>query len=375
MAEKKVTKKKETKVAPKKVAPKKPEVKKVEKVQTEVVKKPKKVENNFWKENSTNVLIAVLCLLLVGNIILVVLGHKVKLKNGSEVIASIKGKDFTAEEVFDELKSKYGSQVLVNFVDEEIADKELTKAEKTAARKEAKEYIESIKSQYEASGYEWETVLSQYGYESEDALINEYAVSVKIQKVISKAIEKDLTDEEINNYYNDKVFGTYTIKHILIIPDTTDEMSDEEKSNAEEAAKATAAEVIEKYANGEAWADLVSAYSEDEGSKDSEGLVENFTYGDVDEAVLRATDALKDGEYTTEPVKSSFGYHVILRVSSTKKPSLKSKKEEIKKALVTDKLNNDADLYSNTIVKIRKDYKLDIKDTVVKKAYEKSING
>lgn len=362
MAEKKQTKNVTNKTAPKKEQ------------KVEVVKSTKK-ENSFWKENSTNILIAILCLLLVGNIILVVIGHKVKLKDGKEVIASIDGKEYTAEEVFDNLKSKYGSDVLVSLIDADIADKELTKEEKDEARSEAKDYIQQIKSQYESSGYEWETVLSQYGYKNEDALIDEYTTSVKTQKVISKKIMNDLTKDEINKYYDEKIYGNYTAKHILIVPDTTTEMSDEEKEAAENQAKATASEVIEKYSNGEAWADLVNNYSEDEGSKENEGLVENFTYGDVDEAFLKATAALKDGEYTTEPVKSQFGYHVILRVSATDKPSLEEKTNEIKKALVDEKLNNDANLYQNTLVSIRKKYKLDIKDTVIKNAYEKSING
>lgn len=370
MAEKKDAKKTNNKKVTKVVAPTKKETVKKE----EIVKTSKK-ENSFWKENSTNILIAILCLLLVGNIILVVLGHKVKLKNGSEVIASIEGRDYTAEEVFEELKKKYGADSLIQLVDAAIADKELTDEEKADAKVEAKEYIESIKSQYESSGYEWDTVLAQYGYENEDALVNEYTVSVKTQKVIRKMIMDDLTNDEINKYYDEKIYGTYTMKHILIVPDTTTEMSDSEKEEAEDQARARALEVIEKYANGEAWADLVNAYSEDEGSKESEGLVENFTYGDVDEAVLKATAALKDDEYTTDPVKSQFGYHIILRVSATEKPSLDSKLDEIKEALVEEKLNSDVDLYTNTLIKMRKKYKLDIKDTVIKNEYEKSING
>lgn len=363
MAEKKQTKKVTKKVE----APKKEK-------KVEVVKTTKK-ENNFWKENSTNILIAILCLLLVGNIILVVMGHKVKLKDGQEVVASIDGKEYTAEELFDSLKSKHGVDTLVSLIDADIADKELSKEEKEAARAEAKDYIQQIKSQYESSGYEWETVLSQYGYENEDALIDEYTVTVKTEKVIQKTIMNNLTKDEINKYYNEKIYGSYTAKHILIIPDTTTEMTDEEKEEAENQARATALEVIEKYANGENWADLVNAYSEDEGSKENEGLVENFTYGDVDEEFLKATAALKNDEYTTEPVKSQFGYHVILRVSATEKPSLKEKEDEIKKALVDEKLNSDVDLYQNTLVNIRKKYKLDIKDTLIKNAYEKSING
>lgn len=368
---KKVTVKKEvkpvveTKVEEKKVEPKKVETKKV-------VKKENNISNFF--KSSRNILISILCLLLIANIILLVVGHRVQLENGKEVIASIEGKKYTAEDLFDTLKGKYGSDALVSLVDKFINEKELDADGKAEAKKKAQEYIESIKSQYTTAGYTWEDVLAQYGYANEEALVNEYMESVKAELVVKKYIKKDITDEEINKYYKEKVYGTYTVKHILITPDTTDTMTAEEKTAAEEAAKNTAQEVITKLQNGEDWATLVSTYSEDDGSKDNEGLVENFTYGDMDESFFNATVALEDNKFTTEPVKSQYGYHVIYRVSATEKPSLKDKKEDIINALVDEKLSTDSALYKNTLVKIRKDYKFEIKDTNLKSTYEKSIS-
>lgn len=349
----------------------KAEVKPVEK-KIEVKKEVK--SSNFIKDNSKNLLLGLICILLVINIVLIVLGHKVKLSNGNEVIASIKDKEYTAEQLFDKLKEKYGKDALITLIDEYISDKELSDDDKADAKTEAKKYIDSIKSQYESAGYTWDDVLKQYGYANEDALINEYLVSVKQQKVVTNYLGKQLTDDEIKKYYDENIYGTYTVKHILVKPATTDEMTDEEKTAAEEAAKAKAQEVITKYAAGEDWKTLVNDYSEDEGSKESEGLVENFTKGDVDDEFFKASIALKDGEYTSEPVKSSFGYHVILKVSETAKKSLDDSKNDIIDALVNEKLNNDSKLYNSTWAKIRNDYKLTIKDTQVKSEYEKSIN-
>lgn len=395
MAESKKTTKKSTstksttKKTVAKSATKKAPVKEVKTVKEEITKpvekevKPveKKIEvkkevksSNFVKDNSKNLLLGLICILLVINIVLIVLGHKVKLSNGNEVIASIKDKEYTAEQLFDTLKDKYGKDALVTLIDEYISDKELSDDDKADAKTEAKKYIDSIKSQYESAGYTWDDVLKQYGYASEDALVNEYLVSVKQQKVVTNYLEKQLTDDEIKKYYDENIYGTYTVKHILVKPATTDEMTDEEKTAAEEAAKAKAQEVITKYAAGEDWKTLVNDYSEDEGSKESEGLVENFTKGDVDDEFFKASVALKDGEYTSEPVKSSFGYHVILKVSETAKKSLADSKKDIVDALINEKLNNDSNLYNSTWVKIRKDYKLDIKDTKIKSSYEKSIN-
>lgn len=387
---KKSTNKSTTKKNVVKNTTKKTPVKEVKTVKEEKVSKPiekevkpveKKIEvkkenkfSNFIKDNSKNLLLGLICILLIINIVLIVLGHKVKLSNGNEVIASIKDKEYTAEQLFDTLKEKYGKDALITLIDEYISDKELSDEDKAEAKTEAKKYIESIKSQYESAGYTWDDVLEQYGYADEDALVNEYLVSVKQQKVVTNYLGNQLTDDEIKEYYDENIYGTYTVKHILIKPATTDEMTDEEKTAAEEAAKAKAQEVITKYAAGEDWKTLVNDYSEDEGSKESEGLVENFTKGDVDDEFFKASIALKDGEYTSEPVKSSYGYHVILKVSETAKKSLDDAKEEIIDALVNEKLNNDSKLYNSTWAKIRNEYKLTINDTQVKSEYEKSIN-
>ena len=163
-----------------------------------------------------------------------------------------------------------------------------------------------------------------------------------------------------------------TVKHILITPETTDDMSEEDTEKAENEAKKKAEEVIEKLNNGEKFDDLVKEYSDDEGSKDNNGLVENFTKDGVVSEFWDASIELKDGEYTKEPVKSEYGYHVIYRVSQKEKAKLKDVKDDIKEKLVEEKLNSDAELATKTWVEIRKKYKLDIKDDDIKKAYNES---
>ncbi len=377
--ETKVAAKKTTKAATKPVA-KKTTTKKVE-VKAPVVKETKKVDIkkkvniiDWCKANLTIVGLVVLAILLIINIVIVSIGHKAKLADGKEIIASIDGKDFLAEDLFESLKESYGTDTLVNMIDEYIVSKEISDDEKVAAKETAQENIDSIKKQYESAGYEWETILTQYGYASEEALLKEMTLSAEKETVAKNYLKSELTDQDIQDYYDSNVYGKYTAKHILITPDTTDDMSDEEKTAAEEAAKATAAEVISKLNNGEDWNSLVTTYSEDTGSKDSEGLIEDFTKGDVVDEFWNAVEGLKDGEYTAEPVKSSYGYHVIMRVSYTEKEALKDIKNDLVDEIVTNKLSEDTSLYTSTWVKIRKKYNLVINDTVVKSKYETTTN-
>lgn len=296
---------------------------------------------------------------------------KVELKDGKEVIAKVKGKDITAEELFDKLKENYGSAVLINMIDEYIVNKEIK--DDSEAIEYAKAQVESMKSQYKQAGYDWNTVLTQYGYSSDKDLINDYANDRKKTLVAKEYIKKEITDDEINEYYEKEIYGDYTVKHILISPEVKDDMSDEEKEKAEKKAKEKAEEVIKKLDNGEKWKDLVKEYSSDTASVEKEGLIENFTKGDVVDEFFNATLKLKDNEYTKEPVQSTYGYHVILKISNTKKPSLNKSKTKILNAISENKLNNDKNLFNNTWKKIRESYNLDIADSTISKGYKKSL--
>lgn len=374
------TKKTTTKTAPKKGTQKKvvkPEViKEVVEEENIPVKNIKKENNNFKelvKQNATLIVLCIICLLLIINIILVVRGHKVKLSDGKEVVASIDDKSVTAEELFDQMKEKYGTNVLVNMIDDSIIKKEISDTSESI--KKAKEQVSSIKAQYETMSYDWNEVLTNYGYANEQELIDEISDSLLKEEVAVKYLSKNVTDEELQKYYDENISDSYTVKHILIIPDTTDDMTDEQKNAAEEAAKNKAIEVINKLNNGESWTTLVSTYSQDTGSKDNEGLIENFTKDDVVEEFYEATKNLNDGYYTTEPVKSKFGYHIILRISKTDKEALDTMKDELIEKIVDNKLSEDSKLYTTTWDNIRKSYNLNINDTVIKNSYENTIKG
>lgn len=345
---------------------------KITKIPSKQVTKEKTLKENL-KENAVLIALCVICILLIINIIIIVLGHRVKLTDGKEILASVDGKDITADEVYENIKGVYGTNALVTLIDEYIVSQEIS--DDSSYKTEAEEQVSSIKSQYESAGYEWETILSNYGYANEDALLSEVKLSLMQEQIAKDYLKEDISDSEIQKYYDENIYGDYTVKHILIAPDTTDDMTDEEKEAANETAKNTATEIINKLNNGEDWATLVSEYSDDEGSVDDEGLIENFTKGDVEDDFFEATLKLEDGKYTTEPVKTTYGYHVILKISNTEKDSLDKVKDEILETLVENKLEEDDNLYTETWANIRKTYNLTINDTVIENKYNELIKG
>ena len=150
-------------------------------------------------------------------------------------------------------------------------------------------------------------------------------------------------------------------------------MSDDEKSEAEDKAKKEAEDIIKKLDDGEKFADLAKEYSDDEGTASNGGKL-TVTYGSVVDEFWDAANDLKDGEYSKEPVKTEYGYHVIYRISQKEKPSLDEVKDDVIDDLTQEKINNDSTLQTKALVALRRKYDLEISDDKLKKSYDDSVN-
>ena len=297
-------------------------------------------------------------------------GKVAKLKDGKEVLAKTKAGSITAEDVYEILKEKYGNEVLVDLVDEKIFGDKYNEG-MTDYVNEKVEELEKRASQYGLS-------LTQYvqsaGLGTLDEVKESYKLEHKRNQAVYEVIDKSITDEEIKKYYDEEIVMESDCKHILISVDTTSDMSDEEKEQADTKALNTAKEVIEKLNKGENWDDLAKEYSSDESNKNNGGELGYFNKGDMVKAFEEAAYKLKKGKYTTEPVKTTYGYHIIYKVDEKKKDSLKSMKQEIIETLRDKKLEDDKSLYYKTLEDIREKKGLDIQDSTLKDAYESYMN-
>lgn len=151
----------------------------------------------------------------------------------------------------------------------------------------------------------------------------EYKAQLKLAKeelarkiYMEKQIDKKVTDAEINKLYNEykdtfKSEKEIKAKHILV---------DDEK---------TAKDIIAKLKKGEKFDNLAKKYSKD---KPDLGY---FTQKTMVPEFSKAAFALKKGEYSKAPVKTAFGYHVILveDVRDSKPADLKTVKPQLKAML------------------------------------------
>lgn len=205
---------------------------------------------------------------------------------------------------------------------------------------ETDKYIESQKETF--GGEEaFNTALTNAGMtldeyrEKLNKNIQDSLISTKVTEELFKDVS--VSDEEIKTYYDEHLdsFKSATVSHILI--------KDEAKAK----------EIREKAANGEDFATLAKENSEDTGTAENGGSLGTVTY-DTTQYVTEFTEAFKklnEGE-VSEPVKSTYGYHII-KVTDIKQKTLDESKDSIKTTLENEKKN---EIYTSSIEQWKKDY-------------------
>ena len=280
-----------------------------------------------------------MCLLVTG------CGNNAELKDNNTVVKTDEGK-ISADTLYEELRDKYGISVLVDMIDHQLFDEKYETDDEEEETINAQ--IEQMKSQYNNDDEAFLAAIQQYlGVENEDELKEMLSLEYKRNLAIEDYVKDSVTDDEIQKYYDDEVIGDIKVRHILIKPDTTDDMSTEEQTEAEEKAKKEAEDLIKKLDDGADFEELAKEYSDDTGSASDGGLIDYFNKDDnMDEAFLNASIDLEEGKYTEEPVQSSFGYHIILKLDQKKKPKLKEVRDDSDKngVSIVMELETDKDL-------------------------------
>lgn len=290
---------------------------------------------------------------------------KTKLKNGEEVAIKVNGKNITADTLYNELRKKYAKNIIVDDIDKKIFEV-MYKDDKDIEDKVTKQ-MEYIKNQYSDN---YEETLKNYGYEDEDELKDQLRLNFQREQAVDDYIKDNITEKELKKYYDEEVVGDISAKHILIkVKSATDSegLEDEE-------AKKKAKELIKKLDDGEDFDKLAKENSNDPGSASNGGDLGYFNKGDMVKEFEEAAYDLRINEYTKEPVKTSYGYHIILKTGEKEKGKYNKIKKELKKDLVDKKKEEDKTITITSLDEIRKNYKLKFKDSKLKKIYKEYID-
>ena len=283
-----------------------------------------------------------------------------KLENGLEPVASIDGLTVTAEDLYEDMKEIYSVNNLLDIIDNKILEEKYPETDEmnTELNDQAENYYNMYNQYY---GYSKEEFLTKSGFGSERAFIEYLRLQYRRTQYTDDYIKEQITDKEIEKYYEDKVYGDINTKHILV--KVSSSATDEEKKEAENLAK----EIITKLNEGKSFDEVKDEYKD---KITYEELGYKAYNASLESAYMEAMQKLENNSYTKEPVQTSYGYHVIYRIDQKEKPALEDVKEEIITSLVSEHKSEDTSVQYKALEKMREEAKLKFTDTVLEKKYE-----
>lgn len=277
------------------------------------------------------------------------------LRYGKDTIASVAGKSIATEKVYESLKPNYGLSALIDEVDKAIVSEKYTLTEKE--EKEAKEQADYYLNYYTSSGLTEQEFYEKNGFSNYDEFLDDVRASLKTNKYLYDYLESKLDAGAVQKYYdeNKDSIETYDSEHILVkISDTV----------TDEQALALANEIITKLNEGKSFSEVVEEYKDQITHEELgyQGKTSSLQQSYIDELV-----ALKDGEYSKTPVKTTYGYHIVHKIATS---TLEDLRGTIIETLSTDMLTEDSNLLYKAFVELRKENNLEIYDEQLKKQYD-----
>ena len=259
------------------------------------------------------------------------------------------GMDFSTEQSKQMLTS-IQQQIVDEMIDETLTTQEAKKQNLTADDAKVESELANIKKQFPDDAKYQEALKSQNMTEAE---LKAYLRVELTTKALSDKVTADVTvtDADIEKYYNENKnqFAEpekIKARHILVA--------------TEDGAKA----IITQLKGGANFIELAKAKSTEPGANESGGDLGYFAKGEMVPEFETVAFALSVGTYSQQPVKTQFGYHVIL-VEDHKamvQKTFEQSKEDIKKNLPQTKKDEKfknflADLRKNAKIEYSSDYK------------------
>lgn len=281
------------------------------------------------------------------------------LKDGTQPVAEIDNYTVTADDLYEDMKELYSISSLLDKIDNKILEEKYPEDDdmNDEIKEQAENYYKAYKQYYQMDK---ETFLSNNGFGSEKAFLEYLKLQYRRNTYAKDYIKTLISDKDVEKYYNDNVYGDINTKHILVKVDSS--ASDEDKKAAEDLAK----EIISKLNDGKSFDEVKDEYKD---KITYEELGYKSYNANLESAYMDAMQKLDNNSYSKEPVKTSYGYHVIYRIDQKDKPTLDDVKDEIIDSLVSEKKSEDKNISYIALDKMREEAGLKFSDTVLEKKY------
>ena len=353
--------------------PSKKNIEKIEKMAKEKkkeIKKEKKKKTNskfnhfmlFFERNHTTIYGFIGGALLATLIAFIIWPERIAtLKDGEQSIVKVGGKNYTASELYENMKDYYSVSLLLDDIDNDLLTKKYPEDKELLEKvNDNANYYYNMYQQY--YNYTKEQFLEQNGFSSHEAFVEYLKLDYRRNKYMEEYIESNLTDEDIKDYYDENVFGDINTQHILV------EVSDTEGEGlSDKDAKKLAEKIITKLNDGTSWEDVQKKYKDQITFED---LGYQSWNASLEDSFMDALEDMDDNSYSEEPVKTSYGYHVIYRLDQKKAPKLKEAKEEIVEILIADAQKEDSNILYKSLIALREEKNIKFNDTVMKDKYK-----
>lgn len=278
------------------------------------------------------------------NVAATVNGEDITMAEYNKRVESVKksfeeqGLDFKSDEG-KEMEKNIREKVLEGLIEETLILQQAKEKNALPSEQEIDEQLQQIKDSHK-SEKEYQETLKNYKT-TEGELRQVIKINLASNNLYQKVTEnvKEINIEQAREYYqqNQDMFSEpqkLEVRHILFFANEGDNPDiPVKRSDAE--AKELAQGVIASLNNGADFASLAKEKSEDTGSKGNGGI---YTFapeqGLTDPEFTKAAQALAVGEYTKEPVKSQFGYHIIKLEKIA--PAQQHAFEEVQQTIITN---------------------------------------
>lgn len=305
-----------------------------------------------WLENNKTAVSFFCAGILLGIFIMACFWPKriAQLDNGQEVVVSIEGKDFTANDLYNKLKENSGLDALLNLVDINILKEKYELGDEADAY--AKEQSESIYKLYEQNyGFTKEQFLEENNFKDEAEFLGYLKEEYLYQTYYEDYLKEKITDKEIKEFYKNTVDST---KKIYVFS-AAEEENDLKSVIKDLKKKKSFEDISKKYENVIA---------------NDIGEVSFDTYSSYSEEFIKQLKKLKKGEASSVFSDDTFGYTVIYVTDEKEKPSLEEAKEDIIKTLSDKMSSEDEKLYYKALIEMRDNKKIKFSDSQLQKEYE-----
>lgn len=221
------------------------------------------------------------------------------------------------------MASSYRAGIVKSAVDLTLLLQEAEKRKLVSTEEDVKALRTELVS-FSGSEEAFEKEMEEKGISKKDLnlLLSQQVVFNKLQEELKKDIVIDSKAYYDSNLEDFKVKEQVKASHILV--------------KTEEEAK----KIIAELNSGKDFSELAKAYSTDESNKDNGGALGYFDHAQMVQPFSDAAFTMAVGSYSTTPVKTDFGYHII-KVEDKKPASIQSYEEvkaDLEEFLITNEL-------------------------------------